>query len=100
MLIPPKTMPRGQPTPRLQRDLPVALRHPIPEIAKISARAAWAGSVWLLFRIRVACHESFRAAVCRVYEDDVRWLTPWRIDGQEYDRVLEQLRHRMDGTAL
>jgi hypothetical protein len=67
----------------------------MPEIAKISASAAWAGSDWRLLRIRVACHESFRAAVCRVYEDDVGWLTPWRIDGQECDRVLEQLRHRM-----
>lgn len=76
------------------------MRHSIPEIAKISARAAWAGSDWRLLRIRVACHESFRAAVCRVYEDDVRWLTPWRIDGQKYDRVLEQLGHCMDGTAL
>jgi hypothetical protein len=53
--------------------------------------------------LRTGCitrHERFGCSIIGIYKDNVGWLPSWRIDRQEYDRMFEELRHGMDGSAF
>src|SRR5271170_3308707 len=50
-----------------------------------------------LSRSVVGADERLGRAVSRVYEDDVLWVTPRRIDREEDERLLKDVGKRVDG---
>jgi hypothetical protein len=45
-------------------------------------------------------NETFGGAVLRIDKHDVFWIAAWRVDGDEDDRVFQDLRLRVYGSAF